>query len=674
MAALRQAAPGYRRALLIIYLLALVVPTLVLLYLDLQSVRRQREEINNLSLSNLRLSGERLAAELERRASRLAEATLRDPDVFQVLLPADRPITPEVAARIRNRLNRIRERHPITQHFFLVQGDAVRFPLVRVPAPQPFEITPGNGNSSTQRFVALFSEAETREIRLQRPDLAVEGYRRSYELGVPDAWKAQALARLARCMQKSNQPKAAQQAYQTLLARYGNLYDSFYRPYALVAGFELDSTGLLVQLHRDLVRGRWELSAEQVDYFLESFAARERHPQETQETEFLDHLRLAHALEESFRLHGPIRASEVYALALTRGQTNYQTYFTPLSSPGGPKVLVGLAVRLGWVQNELLRQCIADLGMTQNASIAPGLKQLSAVPEGGAARVAFKSAFPFWDLSLALASGPASAVAAHRDILIFSGFTVLVLFVLVLGVLLLIRDVSRDMELNRLRADLVSGVSHELKTPLTLIRLYGETLLHGGDFPEVERQSYYQIITRESERLTHLIERVLDFSRIDRGKKQYPLEVGDLAPAIASAVGVYGLYLKRRGFSIETDLAPCLPPVRFDPEAVFQAVLNLLENAVKYSGESKFIGIRLGSQDDNIILEVADHGVGIPAGEREKIFQQFYRAPGSAGKGGYGLGLFLVKHIMDAHGGSIELESEAGRGSRFRLIFPCIKS
>jgi signal transduction histidine kinase len=199
-------------------------------------------------------------------------------------------------------------------------------------------------------------------------------------------------------------------------------------------------------------------------------------------------------------------------------------------------------------------------------------------------------------------------------------------------------------------------------------------LLEGGDFPEPERRNYYQVITRESERLTRLIEKVLDFSRVDRGRKEYRLDEGDLAATIAGAVEVYGEYLKRRGFSIETDLAQSLPMVRFDSEAISQAVLNLLDNATKYSAESKFVGIRLRAEEDQAIFEVEDHGIGIPADEREKLFQQFYRVPGSAGKGGYGLGLFLVKHIMDAHGGRIEVESEAGRGSRFRLIFPCTRS
>jgi signal transduction histidine kinase len=672
MPMLGQALPLFRRVLLL-YLLAIVVPTLVLLYLGLQAVRRQREAIGSLSVSNLRLSGERLAAELERRTSQLAEAALHDPEIARLPLPADGRFTPEATARIRSGFDSIQARHQIARHFFLLQGNAVRFPLVRTPPPQPLQAGSRTNSSVAQRFVQLFFEAEDQELRQQRPDLALEGYRQSYQLAVSGPWKAQALERVARCLQKTNQDVKAQEAYRTLLDHYGNLYDPFFRPYALIAILELKAPELVPELRRELLRGQWELSAEQVDYFLERLTAQSNAPPETSESEFLAHLRLAQALEEKFQHQGPLRAGEVYALAFTRGPASYQTYYTPWPTPGEPETLVGLSVNLKWVQQQLLPQLLASLGISQEARLVPSGSKDRAAQDRGVVRVAFKGAFPFWELAIAPAGG-AGLAATSRDTLIFALSTALVLSVLVLSILLLIRDVFRQIEMGRLRADFVSGISHELKTPLTLIRLYGETLLEGGDFPEPERRSYYQVITRESERLTRLIEKVLDFSRIDRDKKQYHLQEGDLAATIIDAVHIYGEYLKRRGFFIETDFAPRLPPARFDPEAVSQAVLNLLDNAAKYSAESKFVGVRLLAREDRVTVEVEDHGIGIPASERAKLFEQFYRAPGAAGQGGYGLGLYLVKHIMDAHGGSVEVESEAGRGSRFRLNFPCIKS
>ncbi len=220
------------------------------------------------------------------------------------------------------------------------------------------------------------------------------------------------------------------------------------------------------------------------------------------------------------------------------------------------------------------------------------------------------------------------------------------------------------------QADFVSGVSHELKTPLTLIRLYGETLQYGSGSSEEERRSYCEIIMHESDRLTRLIERVLDFSRVDRGEKRYDLRSGDMASVVRHTLDIYGRHLQRQNFQVEVHLEPRLPVTRFDPDAVVDAVLNLVDNAAKYAGQAKYVGIRVRSEQDRVVCEVEDRGHGIPPADRELLFRKFHRGSNAAGKGGYGLGLFLVKHVMDAHGGTIEVDSEVGRGTRFRLIFP----
>lgn len=232
-------------------------------------------------------------------------------------------------------------------------------------------------------------------------------------------------------------------------------------------------------------------------------------------------------------------------------------------------------------------------------------------------------------------------------------------------------ETTRQLEeANRRRADFVSGVSHELKTPLTLIRLYGETLLYDDGFSPEGRRGFYQIITRESERLTRLVDNVLDFSRIDRGVKQYSFQEGDLASVVGETVEVYACHLRRAGFTVDVKLSSDLPRVRFDAAAVAEVILNLLDNAAKYCNQRKHISVRCRKEMDHVVLEIEDHGIGIPHSEQEKIFEQFYRGDGSADKGGYGLGLFLVNEIITAHGGTIEVKSQVGQGSVFRLAFP----
>ncbi len=683
----------YRRVILV-YLVAIVSPALGFLYLGLESVQRQRQAIAGLTISNLRLSGEQLAAEFERRAWHLAESCLRDQELAG--LRVERALTPEQARPIRDLLTKVGARHPIARHFFIVQDRAVRFPLLRSPPLPPLDavLPPNEGkNDPDARGLSILAEGEAWELREDRTsgadrlEQALSRYRQACELSVSDDVKALALARLARCLHKSNKPQEAEQTYAELKEKYGNLYDRFHRPYAVVAALESSalskapaqsSVAALVGLQQDLVQGRWELSAEQLDYFLAVLSDRvpaARVPRSG--SAFLSHFDLGRAVDAGFRHYGPLRAGEVYTQALQAGETTQQTFYSLLPGIAERETLVGFAVDLDWVAGQLLPEARGELSVDD--SIAATLDLVSgAAPtaNGPAANVAFKSLFPFWTLSVAPASGTLWQAGGRRDLVVFTGATLLVLCVLVLGVLLLLRDVWREMALGRLRADLVSAVSHELKTPLTLIRLYGETLVRGPNFTEQERQGFYEIIARESERLSHLIEKVLDFSRIDRGEKEYRLALGDLALVVGRTVEPYRRYLAQQGFSVETELAPSLPPVRFDADAVSQAVLNLLDNAAKYSGQSKFVAVRLHADPKNIVLEVEDRGLGIVPEERDKIFEQFYRGSRSTAKGGYGLGLFLVKHIMDAHGGTIELDSEPGRGSRFRLLFPipCTRS
>jgi two-component system phosphate regulon sensor histidine kinase PhoR len=195
-------------------------------------------------------------------------------------------------------------------------------------------------------------------------------------------------------------------------------------------------------------------------------------------------------------------------------------------------------------------------------------------------------------------------------------------------------------------------------------------LLRNPEFRDDERLGFYRIIARESTRLGRLIDQVLTFARVDRGAQVYHFEEGDLTSTVAGVVDDYREYLEHAGYRLIHALPDSVPPVRFDGAAISQALLNLLDNAVKYSGPSREIGVRMYVEAGEIAIEVEDHGVGIDPAEQGKVFERFYRVANGTGKGGYGLGLFLVWHIMEAHGGRAEVHSEPGRGSRFRLILP----
>jgi signal transduction histidine kinase len=234
------------------------------------------------------------------------------------------------------------------------------------------------------------------------------------------------------------------------------------------------------------------------------------------------------------------------------------------------------------------------------------------------------------------------------------------------------RDIQRELRLAELRSQFVASVSHELKTPLTAIRMFAETL-QLDRMPDLEtRRQYLDTIVNESERLTRLINNVLDVSKIERGEKVYRLEPAPLAPVVRDAVTAMHYPLVRMGFDLRADLREDVPDVRIDPDGIRQAVLNLLSNAIKYSAERRHVDVTLQRVNGDAIIAVTDYGIGIPLGEQRRIFDRFYRAPVSENERipGTGLGLALVQHIVRAHHGRIEVRSAPGEGSTFAIHLP----
>lgn len=256
----------------------------------------------------------------------------------------------------------------------------------------------------------------------------------------------------------------------------------------------------------------------------------------------------------------------------------------------------------------------------------------------------------------------------HRSFIILAILSVLTIG----GLLLTKRIVSKEMALAKLKSDFVSNVSHELRTPLALIRLYAETLELGRINTQEKKHQYYRIIRKESERLTALINNILDFSRIEAGRKEYEFRETDIAELVRNTLDSYRYQVEQQGFALEENIEGNLPTVYVDREAIARALVNLVNNALKYSDQEKFLGVKLYKDQSSVKLEVVDHGIGIDRRDQGKIFEKFYRAgdPLVHNTKGSGLGLSLVQHITQAHGGDIEVESIPGHGSKFTLSLP----
>jgi two-component system phosphate regulon sensor histidine kinase PhoR len=246
--------------------------------------------------------------------------------------------------------------------------------------------------------------------------------------------------------------------------------------------------------------------------------------------------------------------------------------------------------------------------------------------------------------------------------------------VLLIGAIIVYRNIRRAMELSQMKSDFVSNVSHELRTPLALIRMFIETLELGRIKTEEKKQEYYTIIGQETERLTYLINNILDFSKMEVGKKQYSKSKLELTDLVKQTLDMYQYNLQNRGFNLETDLTPEGLIINADKNAVTEALLNLLDNAVKYSGDSKLISVKTFAENKYGIVEVSDKGIGISSEQQKKIFEKFYRVSTGLTHNtkGSGLGLSIVQHIMNAHEGLVRVNSQPGKGSTFQLKFPLL--
>jgi hypothetical protein len=279
----------------------------------------------------------------------------------------------------------------------------------------------------------------------------------------------------------------------------------------------------------------------------------------------------------------------------------------------------------------------------------------------------------FPGLKVSIPADLSERMSTGSDLQVFYLITMLlVLSVTFFGAYLLWRDVRREVKAAELRSQFVSSVSHELKTPLTAIQMFAETLRLGRTRNSQTRQEYLETIVNESQRLTRLLNNVLDFSRIEAGKRAYRPEPTNLGNVVQAAVKAMEYPLKQEGFELKVETENNLPEVQVDRDGLEQAVLNLLSNAMKYSGDSRQIRLTLKKDDSFAVIQVADRGVGIKPEEQKQIFEKFYRVASAESERipGTGLGLSLVSHVVSAHKGHLDLESRPGEGSTFSIYLP----
>jgi signal transduction histidine kinase len=278
---------------------------------------------------------------------------------------------------------------------------------------------------------------------------------------------------------------------------------------------------------------------------------------------------------------------------------------------------------------------------------------------------------PGWRLALSLQNQRLFDTAANERIASYVWIGVLVVTTVVVLALLALGMVRRQMALTQLRNDLVANVTHELKTPLSSMRLLVETLLNSPQLHEQTVREYLDLIARENVRLSRLIDNFLTFSRIERNKYTFDFKEVPAAAIAESAVSAVRERFNAPGCRFEVRIAPDLPKVVADADAMVTALLNLLDNAYKYSGEEKQIALTADAGNGSVAYSVKDNGIGLSPRDRKRIFKRFYQVDQNfRGGGGCGLGLSIVQFVVSAHHGTVRVESEPGRGSTFIISIP----
>ena len=689
-----------RNRILIIFVFGVGLPSLILGYLAFRGIQNDQALLEKKNREELLLTLNSIQNTVEEKITSIENS-------FQTEL-----VKCQNSIMACQRLNEFVVNEPLIEALFVFdQNRQIYFPEKSTLYVKDGDLSVSDLEENETALKEIFDSAQRSEFQDQNYKRALLFYRQYFDKSSSPYGKAAGLNAIARVQKKLNLTEDALQTYRQIKDKFIRIRSSTGFPLGIVSSLEMaelystdrqtvSAAEILTELYKDVVNKEWALersqyvfisnrittslsemfkdtaSNEKIDPFKDAFEKIQN--SERRQKILTERLLLFQNLDKA-EIEGHKNLNKRFSIVKSKDFFCVSPLIEQIDLNGNDRYSCGFLFSADFLIHNIFKEAVEQHVKTDqinwiisknNGEPLLGGKDLSKGAMTLSGNVI--DDLPLWRLELFRRD-----VRLYESIFSFSRGLYFYMFILIGGILifgfiLTVRTFSHELELARLKSDFVSTISHEFKSPLTAIRQLSEMLQEGRIPSEERRQQYYDVLVEQSDRLSHLTENVLSFAKMEEGKKKFIFESTDIHHLLDEIVSAAGDRVHHDDFDLSLDIDRPLPSIKIDREAVTQAVNNLIDNAIKYSGSSNKVFIKGYKKDAWIVISVQDFGMGIKKEEIDKIFGRFYRGGDELTRTvkGSGLGLTLVKQIIDAHKGTIDVESEIGAGSTFVVKLP----
>jgi signal transduction histidine kinase/tetratricopeptide (TPR) repeat protein len=699
-----------RKKILLLFLFGIGLPSLLLGYLAFRGIQNDQALLEKRKLDDHRRAAEQITLSVDQSISDVEQAFVK------ILLDRENSEEREFIHSLKD----FKNRYPLVEEAFLFRNaDDIRYPAAELLFFPEGSLTDSAVSSKQSSFNETLRKAQQLEFRQKNYQKALSSYQRAMKQTDDLQLKGECLSAIARVQKKATLFLEAIESYINISADYNQVRITDGIPLGLAARLELgllyQETGDIlnaikthIELLRSMIDREWLMEKAAYVFFFQSInndiqdilsqkslpfeiatlkrayqglLNEEQDRRELTEKLLLFQQRAATELQAKMPPSISDSSNSSKRCVVEIGRNVYLVSLFPLDQGKrrDSQDRWGFLLNTSYLKDHVLQMSLQNQVPSEKSSWSVRGRQGETVlasenvPSGPLIiKTNFTGNLSDWILEF-----------YHEEPRLFETFFfsrrgvyfymfLLIGGILIFGLILTVRIVSHELELARMKSDFVSTISHEFKSPLTSIRQLAEMLQTGRVPSEERRQKYYDVLLEQSERLSLLTENVLNFAKMEEGRKEFIFEKTDIKSLLEDLVSSIQERVRHAGFDIQLVVKNSLPSIMADRDAIIQAVINLIDNAIKYSGKVKKVTVQAFKEDQNLEITVKDFGIGIEREIRDKIFNRFYRGGDELTRTvkGSGLGLTLVKQIVEAHHGSVQVESEPGQGSAFSIKLP----